>query len=47
MLDKVRRWREKACDADRAKPLPKRTEEAEELAHRLDLPLGHPHEAGR
>jgi hypothetical protein len=39
MLDKVRRWRKKAYDADKAKPPAKRTEEAEELACRLDLPL--------
>jgi len=39
MLDKVRRWRKKAYDADKAKPPAKRTEEAEELARRLDLPL--------
>lgn len=39
MLDKVRRWREKAYKADKMKPLTKRTQEAEELAQRLDLPL--------
>jgi hypothetical protein len=39
MLDKVRRWRKKADDADKAKPPAKRTKEAEELARRLDLPL--------
>lgn len=39
MLDEVRRWREKAYHADKAEPPAKRTEEAEELARRLDLPL--------
>ncbi len=39
MLDKVRRWRKKAYDADKAKPLSKRAKEAEQLACRLDLPL--------
>jgi hypothetical protein len=38
MLDKVRRWRKKAYDVDKAKPPAKRTEEAEELARKLDLP---------
>lgn len=39
MLAEVRQWREKAYNADKAKPPAKRTEEAEELARRLDLPL--------
>ena len=39
MLDKVRRWRQKAYDADRAKPSAARVQEAEELARRLNLPL--------
>jgi hypothetical protein len=45
MLDKVRRWRKKAYEADKAKPLPKRTREAEELARKLDLPLAQTREA--
>jgi len=39
MLDKVRRWRQKAYEADRAKPSAARIQEAEELARRLNLPL--------
>jgi hypothetical protein len=45
MLDKVRRWRKKAYEADKGKPLPKRTKEAEELARKLDLPLARTQEA--
>jgi hypothetical protein len=45
MLDKVRRWRKKAYDADKAKPPAQRTEEAEELARKLDLPLTETHKA--
>jgi len=45
MLDKVRRWRKKAYDADKAKPPAQRTEETEELARRLDLPLAQMHKA--
>jgi hypothetical protein len=45
MLDKVRRWRKKAYDADKAKSPAQRTEEAEELARRLDLPLAPTHKA--
>jgi hypothetical protein len=45
MLDKVRRWRKKAYDTDKAKPPAKRTEETEELARRLDLPLAQTHKA--
>lgn len=45
MLDKVRRWRRKAYDADKAKPPAKQTEEAEELARKLDLPLAPTHKA--
>jgi hypothetical protein len=47
MLEKVRRWREKAYDADRAKPLPTRTEEAEQLARKLGLPLAQTNKADR
>ena len=43
MLDKVRQWREKAYKTDKAKPPAKRTEETEELARRLDLPLAQTH----
>jgi hypothetical protein len=45
MLDKVRRWRKKAYDADKAKPPARRTEEARELARRLDLPVAQTHKA--
>jgi len=45
MLEKVRRWRKKAYEADKAKPLPKRAKEAEELARRLDLPVAQTHKA--
>jgi hypothetical protein len=45
MLDKVRRWRKKAYDANKAKPPAKRAEEAEKLARRLDLPLAQAHKA--
>ncbi len=43
MLTKVRQWRDKAYNADKAKPLPERMEEAEELARKLGLPLAQPH----
>ncbi len=46
MLDKVRRWREKAYDADKSKALPERTKETEELARKLDLPLVQAHKTG-
>ena len=42
MLHKVRRWRKKAYEADKAKPPAQRTEEAERLARKLDLPLAQP-----
>ena len=42
MLHKVRRWREKAYEADKAKSSVKRAEEAEELARKLDLPVAQP-----
>lgn len=47
MLPKVRRWREKAYEADQSKPSAERTEETDELARRLDLPVARPHEAGK
>ena len=43
MLDKVRRWRKKAYEADKTKPPAKRVEEAEELARKLDLPSAQTH----
>jgi len=46
MLDKVRQWREKAYKADKAKPPAERTEETEELARKLDLPLAQTHKTG-
>jgi hypothetical protein len=45
MLDKVRGWRKKAYDADKAKLPAQRTAEAERLARKLDLPLGQPGKA--
>jgi hypothetical protein len=45
MLDEIRQWRRKAYDADKAKPPAKRTEEAEELARKLDLPVAQTHRA--
>ena len=45
MLDKVRQWRKKAYDADKAKPPAKRAEQAEKLARRLDLPAARTHRA--
>jgi len=45
MLDKVRRWRKKAYDVDKARPPAKRAEEAEELARKLDLPVTQTHKA--
>ncbi len=47
MLAKVRRWRERAYEADQAKPLPERAEELGEQARKLDLPVAGPHKAGR
>jgi len=45
MLDQVRRWRKKAYDADQAKTPARRSEDAEELARRLDLPVAQAHKA--
>jgi predicted transcriptional regulator len=45
MLDKVRGWRKKAYDADKAKLPAQRTEEAERAARKLDLPLDQPRRA--
>ena len=39
MLDKVRRWRRKAYEADKAKPLRDREQDTESLARKLDLPV--------
>jgi len=47
MLAKVRRWRERAYEADKAKPLPERAEETDERARKLGLPVAGPHRAGR
>jgi hypothetical protein len=47
MLAKVRRWREKAYEADQAKPLPQRTQETEQVARKLDLPLAQAHKADK
>ena len=47
MLPKVRRWREKAYEADQSKPLAERAEETDELARELDLPVARPRKAGK
>jgi hypothetical protein len=46
MLDKVRRWRKKAYEADKTIPLPKRAKEGEAVARKLNLPLIQKHKAG-
>jgi hypothetical protein len=46
MLGRVRCWRRKAYEADRAKPFCKRAKEAEEIARRFDLPIIQTHKAG-
>ncbi len=46
MLNKVRRWRKKAYEADIAKPLPKRAKDNDEIASRLNLPLAQIHKSG-
>jgi hypothetical protein len=47
MLAKVRHCRQKACGLDKAKSLPTRAEETEELARKLDLPLAQPHRTSK
>ena len=47
MLGKVRRWRERAYDADKAKGLPEGAEETDERARKLGLPVAGPHKASR
>ena len=47
MLARVRRWRGKAYDADKAKPLAERAEESDELAQKLGLPVVRAHKAGK
>jgi hypothetical protein len=42
----VRRWLEKADDTDKSRPLPERTEQADELARRLGLPVARADKAG-
>jgi len=42
----VRRWREKAYQADKVKPLPERAKEDEKLAREFDLPIIATHKAG-
>ena len=39
MLSRVRRWRKKAYQADKTKPLSERSKEDEKLAREFDLPL--------
>ena len=46
MLSRVRRWRKKAYQADKAKPLSEQAKEDEKLAHKFDLPMTETHKAG-
>jgi len=39
MLGYVRRWRKRAYEADKTKPVSKRAKEDKELASRFNLPL--------
>jgi hypothetical protein len=39
MLSRVRRWRKKAYQMDKMKPLSERIKEDEKLARQFDLPL--------
>jgi len=45
MLSRVRRWRKKAYQADKTKPLSERSKEDEKLAREFDLPLIQTHKA--
>ena len=47
MLAKVRRWREKAHEADKTKSLPERAEELDERARKLGLPVAGLHKTSR
>ncbi len=46
MLSRVRRWRKKAYQADKSKPLSKRSKEDEKVAREFGLPLVQTHKAG-
>jgi len=46
MLSRVRRWRKKAYQADKSKPLSKRAKEDEKVAREFGLPLVQTHKAG-
>jgi len=46
MLSRVRRWRKKAYQADKAKPLSERAKEDEKVAREFGLPLVQTHKAG-
>ena len=46
MLSRVRRWRKKAYQADKTKPLSERAKEDEKLAQEFGLPLNQTHKAG-
>ena len=46
MLGRVRRWRKKAYEADKTKPLSQRTKDDKELAREFELPLIQTHKAG-
>lgn len=45
MLSWVRRWRKKAYQADKAKPLSERAKEDEKVAQEFSLPLVQTHKA--
>ncbi len=45
MLSRVRRWRKKAYQANKTKPLSERTKEDEKLAREFGLPLVQTHKA--
>ena len=46
MLSRVRRWRKKAYQADKTKPLSERAKEDEKVAREFGLPLVQTHKAG-
>ena len=45
MIDRVRRWRKKAYEADKAKPLSEQAKDEEKLARQFGLPLSQTHKA--
>jgi hypothetical protein len=46
MLNRVRRWRKKAYQEDKTKPISERAREDKKLAQEFDLPLVQTHKAG-